>query len=249
MPYYRAIDRSDRAKALAGVLLVHVALAAVILSGLNVRSVGEAVERLKTFDIREAPPPPRIEPPPPPQPEQSGAPEEEAAPANIQSRPTPVVAPEPRVSLPVPLPMNVAQVPGPEGADRTAGASNVPGSGTGAGGQGSGFGGGGAGGTGSGSGSGEGLGSEARLLGGHRARLGSSFLRSVGVSRGAVPLRLTISATGRVTSCRPLRTSGSTQLDAELCRIMRTRSRWSPATDRAGRPVSVELTYVATFSE
>ena len=62
MAYYRATDRSDRAKAIAGVLLVHVALAAAILTGLNVSTVTAAVERLKTFNIAEAPPPPIEEP-------------------------------------------------------------------------------------------------------------------------------------------------------------------------------------------
>ena len=36
MAYYRGTERNERAKALAGVLLVHVVLGAVILTGLNV---------------------------------------------------------------------------------------------------------------------------------------------------------------------------------------------------------------------
>lgn len=246
MGQYRTTDRKERARALAGVLLVHAALGAALLSGLSVQTVSEAVERLKTFNI-DAPPPPLAEPPPPPTlREESSAPEDEAAPANVRSRPTPVVAPDPRVSLPVPLPINTAETPGPEGTDRTAGASNVPGVGTGAGGKGSGFGGGGSGG--SGAGSGGGLGSEARLLGGHRSRLSSSVLSEVGFRNGSVPLRLTIGANGRVTACRPQGTSGSARLDRELCRIMTSSSRWAPAKDRAGRPISVQLTYVATYS-
>ena len=222
---------------------MHAVLGAAILTGLNVRTVSEAVERLATFDVEQVAPPPPVEPPPPPPTPEDSAPEEEAAPENIRSEPTPVVAPQPRVSLPIPLPMTAAEQPG-AGSDATAGASDRAGPGTGAGGQGSGSGGGGSGGTGTGAG----LGSEARLLGGHQARLGSRFLRSVGLSRGSVPLRLTISPAGRVTACTPLRSSGSAQLDSELCRIMRSSSRWEPATDRSGRPVRVELTYVATFS-
>ena len=41
-------------------IAVHVALAAIILSGLNVRIVSHAVEQLKTFDIRVPPPPPPL---------------------------------------------------------------------------------------------------------------------------------------------------------------------------------------------
>ena len=66
MASYTANPREDRAKALAGVVLVHVVLGAVILTGLNVHSVRQVVESLKTFDIKELPPPPPV--PLPPQP-------------------------------------------------------------------------------------------------------------------------------------------------------------------------------------
>ena len=59
MAYYRGTAREDRAKALAGVLLVHVALGAVILTGLNVHSVSAG--RRDTEDVRHRGPPP---PPP-----------------------------------------------------------------------------------------------------------------------------------------------------------------------------------------
>ena len=62
---YSGAYKEDRAKALVGVAAVHVLLAAVILTGLNVRNVQHVVESLKTFDIKEIVPPP---PPPPPQP-------------------------------------------------------------------------------------------------------------------------------------------------------------------------------------
>ncbi len=68
---YRAADNPDRIKALAGVLVVHAALAAAILSGLNVHVVGPAIERLKTFDINVAPPPPQPLPPPSPTPDRA----------------------------------------------------------------------------------------------------------------------------------------------------------------------------------
>jgi periplasmic protein TonB len=60
---YRSEDKRDRWKAILGVLLVHVVLGAAILTGLNVNIVGEAVERLETFDVALEQPPPE-EPPP-----------------------------------------------------------------------------------------------------------------------------------------------------------------------------------------
>ena len=52
--YSGTADRPDRAKAIAAVVAVHAALAAIILTGLNVRIVRQAVEQLKTIDIRAA---------------------------------------------------------------------------------------------------------------------------------------------------------------------------------------------------
>src|SRR6266705_75559 len=66
MAYYSGTtERLDRAKALVGVILVHVALAFVILTGLNVRMAAQAIEHLRTFDVVELPPPPPHIPPPP----------------------------------------------------------------------------------------------------------------------------------------------------------------------------------------
>ena len=74
--YRGTADRPDKAKAIAAVAAVHVALAFIILSGLNVRMVGRAVEQLTTINITEPPPPP-VQPPPKPAPQAEGR--EEAA--------------------------------------------------------------------------------------------------------------------------------------------------------------------------
>lgn len=58
--YTGAADTPDRAKAVTAVVAVHVALAFVILTGLNVRMVTQAVEQLKTFDLQTPPPPHRF---------------------------------------------------------------------------------------------------------------------------------------------------------------------------------------------
>ena len=51
--YRGTAERPDQAKAIIAVVAVHLALAFVILTGLNVRSVSEAVERLKTFNLSD----------------------------------------------------------------------------------------------------------------------------------------------------------------------------------------------------
>lgn len=246
MVSYRGSHRQDRAKALAGVALVHAALGAVILTGLNVRTVGEAVERLKTFDITlPIPPPPLKEPPPPPKPEESSAAKDEAAPANIKSKPTPVVAPKPPIRLPIPPPINTSKVRGPEGLDRTAGASNVPGAGTGAGGLGTGFGGGGRGGA--GSGSGDGFTPAQRI----QKIPDSQYRRIVAATRqrsGRVGITLKVNVDGRPSNCRIARSSGNPVADSLMCELAVQHMRWRPARDPQGRPVAQDITWYPDWS-
>ena len=237
MAYYRSADTPDRLKAAAAVAAVHAALGAALLSGLDVRTVGEAVDRLKTFDISADPPPP----PPvvePPKPQAASAPKEEAAPANIRSRPTPVVAPDPPVQLPVPVPVATSRVRGPEGADRSAGASDRPGSGTGAGGTGSGFGGGGSGGTGSGRGF-----TPAQRISKIPDREYRRFVSVSGMRSGRVGLTVKVNTDGRPSDCRIVRSSGSATTDALFCQLTLQHVRFRPARDPQGRPVAQDITW------
>ena len=117
--YVGIANRPDRAKAIAAVVAVHVALAFIILTGLNVRMVRSVVEQLTTIDIREPPPPPPVTPPPAPKPE----PAKKAA------------------GAPAPSPIPAAKVAG-VGSASSSGAG-TSGTGTGAGGAGNGPGGGG----------------------------------------------------------------------------------------------------------
>lgn len=231
MPTYRGhADRPDQAKALAAVVGVHVLLGAVILVGLNVETVTRAVERLKTFDITQDAPPPPVEQPPPVF-EDSAAPEEEAAPANIRSKPTPLVAPPSRITPPIPLP--TSEVRGPEGSDRTAGAAATPGSGTGAGGHGTGYGGGGSGGTGSGAGDGR---SPAYPLNKIPNR---DYRRIAGgrIPRGSAAMSFRVDPSGRIADCRIVRSSGDPVVDSNLCPLAVQRLRFQPALDAQRRPI------------
>ena len=243
MPY--AVDKRDRAKAAALVVALHVALGAALVFGLAGGELAKKEPELAMFDL-QAPSPPPITPDPPPDREADAAKEAAGAP-DLRAKPAPVVAPRPRVRLRQPSPVRTSDERAPvERADRSAGAAATPGPGRGAGGTGDGFGGGGSGGLGAGSGSG--LGSPARLLGGNRARLPSSFLLAIGMPRGQASLLLTVAATGRVVGCQVTAGSGNVALDGELCRIMVTQSRWEPARDIAGRPVTVQVGYTSTWN-
>jgi periplasmic protein TonB len=217
----------DRAKAVAAVVAVHAALAFIILSGLNVRTVGEAVERLKTFNLDQPPPPP---PPPPPErrPEPqmkkpAGAPAKKAEPSPVVAPPTP---------LPVQSPLPAAKVAG-TGSASTSGAA-ASGSGTGAGGAGNGSGGG-------------GYGDYSRFT---PARLVSNIpnaeygrLAATGIPSGLVGVRILVGPDGSVTNCRIARSSGDSSVDSLVCQLTVRYVRFSPARDPAGRPVAQEITY------
>jgi protein TonB len=225
-------DPRDRARSVAATVAIHIALGGALLTGFALKADRTADDGLKTFDVIRPPPPPPAEPEP-----KSRTPSEQPAPAGKKADPSPIVAPPAR--LPDPPPVLVAPLAG-TGTSTSAGAA-ASGAGTGAGGAGSGRGGGAGGGGGA-------IGTEARLLSGNRARLPRYLLREFAADRGYAHLLLTIGDNGRVTACTPFRGTGSSAVDEALCRVMVDQSRWSPALDTAGRPISVQLRYTSIWS-
>jgi protein TonB len=236
MASYVAADPNDRWKAIAAVVAVHVGLAAVIVSGFNVRVVSQMVEQLKTFDIREPPPPPPVPPPPvppPPAPKPRQAKKPEGAPAK-KAEPTPVVAPLPRI--PAPSPVRVAKIAS-TGSASTSGAA-AAGSGTGAGGSDTGAGGGGT--------------DYSRFTPAQLVRnLTRGDYRSIGAGRlpsGRAMVSLRVEPNGAPSSCRIVRSSGDPIVDGGLCPLIEARLRFRPALDDHGRPIPYQLQYVATWA-
>lgn len=225
--YRGTADRPDKAKAIAAVVAVHVALAFVILSGLNVRMVQHAVERLTTININEPPPPPPIQPPPKPAPQPHAMKLPEGAPAK-KAEPSPVVAPPPK--LPIPSPIPAAKVAG-TGASSNSGAA-LAGSGTGAGGNGTGRGGGG------------------DFSGYTPARRITRIpdreyrqLASTGLQSGSVGVTIRVNPDGSVSNCRVARSSGNPGADALMCQLTLRYIRFEPAHDPYGRPVAQDITF------
>ena len=226
--YGGTADRPDRAKAIAGVVAVHAALAFVILSGLNVRTFTQAVEQLTTINIQEPPPPPPIQQPrPAPKPQAMKKPEGSAA---KKAEPTPVVAPQPK--LPTPSPIPAAKAPG-TGTATSSGAA-AAGTGTGAGGSGNGPGGG-------------GYGDFSRFT---PARLVTNIpnreyahLASTGIPSGLVGVIIRVNPDGSVSNCRISRSSGDPSIDGLVCQLTLRYVRFDPARDPTGRPVAQDITY------
>ena len=229
---YRAADNPDRMKALGGVLVVHLGLAAMILSGLTVHSVAQNVERLKTFDIFEPPPPPI---PPPPRPTPERARDKEGA-AGKKALPTPVVAPPPKIIVPYLPPVTAARIAS-TGSAATAGAATA-GSGTGAGGSGNGLGGG-------------GTGDFSRFTPAHMLNKipDREYRRISGglIPRGSATIAFRVNSDGRMSSCRIVRSSGDESVDSTVCDVATRNLRFSPAQDPDGRPVAQDMSYTPTW--
>ena len=230
--YSGTADRPDRAKAITAVIAVHAGLAAIILTGLNVRMVSQAVERLTTINIREPPPPPPVRPPKPaPKPQQAKRPAGAPVP---KAEPSPVVAPQPKLPLPSPIP--AAKIAG-AGSASSSGAG-TSGNGTGAGGNGNGPGGGGY--------SDFSRFTPARLI----RNLSRGDYRLIAGGRmpaGAAMVSLLVQPSGLPSNCRIVRSSGDRYVDSALCPLIVERLRFRPALDDQGRPVPYQLQYVATW--
>lgn len=227
---YQAAERTDRAKAVVAVALVHAALGAIILSGLDVWMIADRVDSLKTFDIVKRTPPP---PQPPPAAEQALRAREEEGAAGKKADPTPVVAPPPPIELPTTPPVAAAPVPGAGSSTRSGAAAS--GTGPGAGGSGSGRGGG-------------GLGDFSGYTPAQRiSRIPNrEYRRLVQVSgrrSGTVGITLKVNTDGAPSNCRVVRTSGDGAVDSLMCRLALDHVRFRPARDADGRPVAQDITW------
>jgi len=229
----------ERAASAAAVALFHAFLFYLLVTAFGLPVARAVDSTVKLFDLVEPPPPPPATPARPrPDPASHKArtpdPEGAAAPRSLRNTPTEIVAPPPKIVLPVPPPLPVAPIAG-EGSRPEAGASTLPGPGTGNGGIGSGTGSGRYG-TGTGGGGG-GVAVRARWIRG--AIRDSDYPRGAlaAGAGGTVYLRFVVSTDGRVSDCAVTRSSGRSDLDAATCRIIRDRFRYRPARDYAGRPV------------
>lgn len=228
MGSYSGAAPAERGKAIVAVVAVHVALAFIIVNGLNGgRILHTTVEKLNVFDVAPPPPPP----PPPPAPKASQTKKPEGA-ATKQAEPTKVVAPP----SPRPSPIPAAKV---------AGAGNSPASGAAGTGNGTGA-------DGSGSGAGGGGTDYSRFTPAQLIRnLTRGDYRSIVAGRlpnGRAMVSLRVEASGTPSGCRIMRSSGDPVVDGGLCPLIEGRLRFRPALDDHGRPIPYQLQYVATWS-
>ena len=226
MAYTGQISGRQKVLSGSGALIAVAAVGLGLASGLDLDVVRKAGEAITAIAI-PAPPPPREETMPSKAPSKKAS--GKASAANKQAKAASVAAPPPKLPPVVP-PVVAAPHPG-AGSDTSAGATQKIGPGSGAGGRGDGTG---AGGSGSGTG------------GGTKAVWRSGTIRDRDYPReasrakagGEVEVRFTIEASGRVTGCRVIRSSGDASLDRTTCRLIEERFRFRPATNAAGEAIA-----------
>ncbi len=239
------IGSQDRVTSAFGAALFHALLGYALITGLGIDVVEVVDDKMKIFNV-----PPELIPPPikeatpakekavekvkRPRPTPKD-PEGAAAPPNIKSRPTEIVAPEPEIRLPVPSPVIAAPIAGP-GSAATSGNAPIKGPGTGAGGIGTGTGSGRYG-SGGGGGGGAGLAREPRLI--REGVTDRDYPRAAWAQgiQGTVHMRFLVTPSGRIGQCRVTRSSGNSTLDRETCKVMQLRLLYRPAIDVYGRRV------------
>lgn len=224
---YRSQTKGERAKAMIAAVAVTALLGIAIVTGLSVRAVRQAAERLRTFDIALPRPP---QPPPPPTPRPHEQKKQESAPAAPKA--SPVVAPKPEVQLPTRQRIVAASQPG-TGASSSNGQGGV-GNGAGAGGNGAGLGG------------GDGGNTPARLV----RNLTRGDYRALTADRmpaGSAALAIRIDPAGRIDSCRVERSSGDPAIDSGLCQLVEARLLFDPARNGAGQPIGYFTHYLAIW--
>ena len=239
--YRTDLNSRDKSGAMAAVLAIHAGLAFALLHMSGTIDVADPDSAIRVFDIAEVIPPP---PPPPPRKEaEKPKPKEKegGSPANLKSQATPVVAPRPRIELPVKPPIAVTETPR-QGAAPTQGAADVRGPGTGAGGTGTG--------TGSGSGSGSGGGGDGgiatraqKLTPNLRTRDYPPELRRRWPRGSGVLVTFTVLPSGRLANCKVYQSSGDIAIDNMTCALVTQRFVYRPAYNRRGEPVVSQAGY------
>ncbi len=238
MPVESLRDARDRGRAAAIVVTIHLGLGYALVSGLGVGLDSAPEERTALPLILVEPEPPEPSIPMIPEKVRRATkrpkdPEGAAALPALKNTPTPVVAPDPIISLPAATPLPAAPIAG-QGTAPLAGAAPIPGPGTGRGGTGVGLG---AGqfGDGTGGGGGGGAASPPRYL---RGNIGWRDVPSSLLARrprGTVLFRLLIDRHGKPVSCVVTGSSGDGGLDRSTCAAAVRRLRYAPARDRSGR--------------
>ena len=215
----------ERLRALVAAVLLQLALAALLLRGLEVdlNHPADAVQRLIAVTLSPPPPPPRLRAPPK---KLTKAAPAAAAASRASPRTGGAPGPEPSAAPPSIAPVvAVRPLAAPSGGGAGTGFGSGAGSGSGAGGHG---------------GAGGGGTDLEQIAGEITPRDYPRHLGNAGIG-GRVGISFTVGVNGRVTSCRVTSSSGIPELDLLTCRLIQQRFVYRPSTDRFGRPIADQV--------
>ena len=224
MSYASQQQAGNKTVSIAIVVLVHVAIGYLLVTGLAINAVKDVVERVTTVNVEEPPPPP---PPPdePPPPEQQ---------PDVTSPPPPVTPPQQLNLAPNPPPVETRQdIPPPARTETRPSAlpSAPPGPPPAP------------------KGPSKARGVQPKNQRSWSARIQEDYPRRAAQEEieGTVGVRCTVTTEGRATGCSVVSSSGSDILDGAATKAVERYARFDPALNDDGVPITASWSTRITY--
>lgn len=221
MSYADQQQAGNKTTSIVIVILIHVAIGYLLVTGLAINAVKDVVERVTTVNVEEEPPPPEEEPPPPEEmPEPTSPPPPVAPPPPFNIAPNPPQM-ETRQDPPPPAPTDYrpstapSAPPGPPSPPRVSKARGV----------------------------------QPKNQRSWAARIQENYPRRAAQEEieGTVGVRVTVTPDGRATGCSVTSSSGSDILDSAACKDLERYGRFDPALDDDGNPINASWSTRITY--
>lgn len=223
MSYASQQQAGNKTTSIVIVVLIHVAIGYLLVTGLAINAVKEVVERVTTVNVEEPPPPPPPDEPPPPeqQPDVTSPPPPVTPPQQLNLAPNPPPV-ETRQDIPPPARTETrpstqpSAPPGPPPAPK--GPSKA-------------------------------RGVQPKNQRSWSARIQEDYPRRAAQEEieGTVGVRCTVTLDGRATGCSVTSSSGSDILDGAATKAVERYARFDPALNADGEPISASWSTRITY--
>jgi periplasmic protein TonB len=222
MSYASQQQAGNKTTSIVIVILIHVAIGYLLVTGLAIDAVKQVVERVTTVEVKEEEPPPEPDEPPPPEPD---------TPDPVS--PPPPNAPESLIEMPRESPIQTTQRETPQEVFRKPDVTQEPvraaepverpPS--------------------------KARGVQPKNQRSWAARIQDNYPRRAAQEEieGTVGVRVTVTADGKATGCSVTKSSGSDILDGAACKDLERYGRFDPALNDAGDPISASWSTRITY--
>ena len=222
MSYASQQQAGNKTTSIVIVILIHVAIGYLLVTGLAIDAVKQVVERVTTVEVKEEEPPPEPDEPPPPEPD---------TPDPVS--PPPPNAPESLIEMPRESPIQTTQRETPQEVFRKPDVTPEPvrpaepvarpPS--------------------------KARGVQPKNQRSWAARIQDNYPRRAAQEEieGTVGVRVTVTADGKATGCSVTSSSGSGILDEAACKDLERYGRFDPALNDAGDPISASWSTRITY--